>query len=324
MANKRQRKKDLKKQETALKKQQGFTSKEIKAQRVEERKASNQILSQKGYTQKDLKNLSTKEAKKKAGAYKAAEKRKADRERRTKQLTEAGIPKNIIQRDKLYTKQFENLSPKQLAEIKRKALKEQALENLGVPYKKTDLRLGWDKLAAKYPGLETPDGHKTRGISGNKKRPPVNTNIKFTADRYLYVGFAETVHGLYREDLRNVTDDRLIELINDRLHECKLDVDGSAGMQGVFTIDMGGKSVMEHKAAQMYKRGYDMNPKHLKLDQRRYSKVTVSNVWTKRDFLELLHIVTHQTTNHMAIAGAQELKRYCEVCNLPFMDEIDI
>lgn len=324
MANKRQRKKNLKNQEIALKKQQGFTSKEIKAQRVQERRASNEILSQKGYSKKDLKNLPTKEAKKKAAGHKAADKRKADRERRTNELVKAGIPKSIIQRDKLYTKQFENLTPKQLSEIKRKAVKEQALENLGVSYTKSDLRLGWDKLAAKYPGLVTPEEHKTRGTSGNKKRPPVNPNIKFTADRYLYVGFAETVHGLYREDLSKVSDDRLIELINDRLHECKLDVDGSAGMQGVFTIDMGGKSVMEHKAAQMYKRGYDMNPKHLKLDQRRYSKVTVSNLWTKRDFLELLHIVTHQTTNHMAIAGAQELKRYCEVCNLPFMEEIDI
>lgn len=290
-----------------------------RVQKKQVKKTQVKTLQQKGYSEKEIKQLYPSERNKKVSAYKAAETRERLKQERINSWREFGVPDFIIQRDKLYLKQNDTLTQKQRNEIKRKAIKEEQLKQAGYSYTKSDLNLGWGKLSEKFPKITPPDDYKPRGTSGNKKINE-NVNITFTTKDYLYVGFADTMGESFGyQYFQHMNREELRDIIDQRLFEAKNLPDDSSSYGGSFIILHGSRDEMEMMAREYYRRGYSMNPKHLKMTQERYNKVTISNRWTEIDFLEMTATIIHQTRNDAVGQIWRELRRYCNENNLPFL-----
>lgn len=149
-----------------------------------------------------------------------------------------------------------------------------------------------------------------------------NDTFTYSAKDSLYIGFADTTGKNFDASIFNSwTTRELKETYYTNLYEAELNPEGgSPDMCGIFTFAMGSKSDIEYRASVYYKRGYDMTPDHLKLDARRYSKLTVSNKWSEFEFWRMAATITSQMKNSQILDCDKILRRYCARNKLPFMD----
>ena len=300
-----------------------MASKRLKKKHAKQ--AQVKTLKQAGYTNKEIKRMQSSTRQKEVKRIERNVKVKTDRQNRRNQLLQNNIPLSIITHQRIDSKKVETWDKSTFSEYRRMGEKLDKLKAAG--YKvtkipKTHLKYGWEKLRDKYPKITLPENAKKR-IEKKRERETLSDNQTITAKEYLYVGFAEEVDGFYHGDLSHLSADWLSELIHDYYNEIKDTPDGSKSFRGVFIVKMGTKSEMDEYANTFYSRGYSFTPKHIKFDAKTYSKITVSNQWSRYDFLSLVYSCITQTSNEYAVNLLVDFKRYCVRNNLPFLADID-
>lgn len=148
-----------------------------------------------------------------------------------------------------------------------------------------------------------------------EKKNPINPNIRAKGNNYLYIGFAEKVGGFSKYNLSQYSDDELLEMINDRIRDARINPDDSHGnkFKGVFQFgSFDSKEKAQRRANYWYKHGYDLNYQHgnLKLDNSRYDKVTISNSFSYREFLEMTYTCADQMLNWQVEQFIDTLKEF--------------
>lgn len=245
---------------------------------------------------------------------------KVERVARTQELLDFGIPVSIITRADLSSK---DLTRKAMADWKTRGQKLDELNRLGITdFKASDLRLSWPKLMEKYPGIEPPAGYKIRGTSGNKKQPAFNPNIRLTGSNYLYIGAAEVQGGFSAEDLTGLSDEELIDRINERIEDAKAYPEGSSALYCVFQAHFGSRSDCKAVADFYYQRGYQLSSEHMKTTQDRYNRITISNTFSQREFNEMVYTCITQMKNEDVGPFISKMKAYCNSNGFPFMKNI--
>lgn len=239
--------------------------------------------------------------------------RRESRARSKEYFRELGFSDSFINQNKLFNRKVESYSKDEIRKLKNKAAaqrreaeKRTALEKAGYTNITTsDLRKSWEKLGFKYPGLVLPDDYV------------------YTAEEHLYIGAAEIQRGFHREDLSGFTTAEVVEHINDRIREANDNPSGSGDMYCVFKYTDGSAEKCQYMANVFYQRGYNLNPDHMKLSSSRYMKLTVSNKWSRREFLELTYNVITQMENREVNHFISDMRDYCDRNGLPFMDDIN-
>ena len=284
MASKRQRKKQEKKQEQALFTKAGYTRQEVKHMAPATRQ---------------------KEAQRLARNAKRREAYARDKKRFETWAKKEGISPTLLKKRGLALKDLPNLTTKQKSDLKRRSQKAAEMDRLGIKYKLSDLRLGWEKLREKYSKEITPPGKN-----------------RLTGDTYLYIGAAEVQGGFSLMNLSKVDDDRLIDLINKRVEDAKADPSGSLDLYCVYQVYYGSKDDCMSIANFYYKRGYNLTAKRQKFNQDRYNKITISNSFSQREFHEMIYTCISQMKNEDVPFFMQEMARFCEENDFPFIKNL--
>ena len=284
MAGKRQRKKQAKKQEQALFTKAGYSRQEVKHMAPATRQ---------------------KEAQRLARNAKRREAYARDKKRFETWAKKEGISPTLLKKKGLALKDLPNLTKKQKSDLKRRSQKAAELDRLGIKYKMSDLRLGWEKLREKYSKEITPPG-----------------KVRLTGDTYLYIGAAEVQGGFSLMNLSKVDDDRLIDLINKRVEDAKADPSGSSDLYCVYQVYYGSKDDCLSIANFYYKRGYNLTAKRQKFNQDRYNKITISNSFSQREFHEMIYTCISQMKNEDVPFFMQEMARFCEENDFPFIKNL--
>ena len=291
MASKRQKKKQAKKQTQALFTRAGYTKQDVKRMDTATRKKEEQRL--------------TRNAKRREAYAK-------DQKRLKAWAKKEGISPKLLRKG-LTTKDLQALTTKQKSDLKRRSQKAAEMDRLGIKYKLSDLRLGWEKLREKYGDQVTPPvGYK----------PRVSTRTRLTGPIYLYIGAAEVQGGFSLMNLSKVDDGRLIDLINKRIDDAKADPSGSDDLYCVYQVYYGTKDDCTAIANFYYKRGYNLTAKRQKLNQDRYNKITISNSFSQREFHEMIYTCISQMKNDVVPFFMQEMARFCEENNFPFIKNL--
>ena len=284
MASKRQKKKQAKKQTQTLFTRAGYTKQDVKRMDSATRKKEEQRL---------IRNAKRREA------Y-AKEKKLLDA-----WAKKEGISTSLIKKKGLTSKDLASLTTKQKSDLKRRTQKAAEMDRLGIKYKLSDLRLGWEKLREKYSKEITPPG-----------------KARLTGDTYLYIGAAEVQGGFSLMNLSKVDDDRLIDLINKRVEDAKADPSGSSDLYCVYQVYYGTKDDCMSIANFYYKRGYNLTAKRQKFNQDRYNKITISNSFSQREFHEMIYTCISQMKNEDVPFFMQEMARFCEENDFPFIKNL--
>ena len=284
MASKRQRKKQAKKQEQALFTKAGYTRQEVKHMTPATRQ---------------------KEAQRLARNAKRREAYARDKKRFETWAKKEGISPTLLKKKGLALKDLPNLTKKQKSDLKRRSQKAAELDRLGIKYKLSDLRLGWEKLREKYSKEITPPG-----------------KVRLTGDTYLYIGAAEVQGGFSLMNLSKVDDGRLIDLINKLVEDARADPSGSSDLYCVYQVYYGSKDDCMSIANFYYKRGYNLTAKRQKFNQDRYNKITISNRFSQREFHEMIYTCISQMKNEDVPFFMQEMARFCEENDFPFIKNL--
>lgn len=162
---------------------------------------------------------------------------------------------------------------------------------------------------------------KIDAIIAEKNKPPVNQNIRLTGKQYLYVGVCEVKDGFSIPNTQALTTEQLKDYLNEILTAAKVSPDGSGNFSSAFSVSFGSRSNMQHRANVMYKRGYNMDANHLKLESNQYQKITVSNKWSEHEFLSMFYACASQMKNSDIISFNNTLKNYCNENDFPFMND---
>ena len=292
MASKRQKKKQAKKQTQALFSRAGYTRQEVKRMDSATRK---------------------KEAQRLARNAKRREAYARDKKKFESWAKKEGISPTLLKKRGLALKDLPNLTTKQKSDLKRRSQKAAELDRLGIKYKAGDLSLGWEKLRQKYGDQVTPPvGYK----------PRVSSRTRLTGPVYLYIGAAEVQGGFSLTNLSKVDDGRLNDLINKRVEDAKADPSGSSDLYCVYQVYYGSKDDCMSIANFYYKRGYNLTAKRQKFNQDRYNKITISNSFSQREFYEMIYTCISQMKNEDVPFFMQEMARFCEENDFPFIKNL--
>ena len=284
-------------------------AKSIRIKNKQAKRKQVEILSVK-YSPKEIKKLDSQTREKEAKRIARNEKRKADRAASKQFLQAQGLDEKFINKHKLNNKLPKSYTAADLLRLK----KQNALENVGINFTQSDLKLGWVKLQEKYPNVSIPENAW--------KHPPKTPAAPPELPLYLYVGAAEVRGGFHVHNYSSLSRAELEAQINDRINEALLNPDDSGSLYCVFKVYKGTKSDMEHIAGVFFNRGYDMNPKHLKLDRESYGKLTISNRWDARSFLSMVLNCITQMKNEDVSSFIDTMKEYCSKCEVDFMQNI--
>ena len=256
---------------------------------------------------------------------------KAEKAARKKTLLDSGVPESIIELSDLTSKE---LSPKSITDYRNQGLRLNELNRLGITdFKKSDLRLSWPRFMEKYPEAQPPEGYKIRGTAGNKtqpKKPSFNSAIRLSGNTYLYIGAAEVRIGFSMENLSDISDDRLIELINERMKDADKNPDDSDDLYCIFRVHVGSRSECEAMAEFYYKRGYNFSSNRkggfkerwVKVVKERYMKITISNTFSQREFHEMIYNCLSQMKNDDVESFMDNMTAFCHLNHFPFIDNL--
>lgn len=167
---------------------------------------------------------------------------------------------------------------------------------------------------------------EARAIAGTISNQANNETIdkaiakKKNLSHWLYIGFAEKLSGFKMFRLSQYSDDELVELINNRLNYSSDNIDSTddddedaGSFTGIFKFGVyKSKAEALHIAREYYKRGYNLNFKHkdLKLDDDSYQKITIGNVYTRREFLEMTYTCIKQMLNWQVVDFIKTLHKF--------------
>lgn len=298
-------------------------AKNKRIRKKQEKQHTKQLFSKAGYTEKEVKRMdpATRQKEEKRLVKNERERNRVAKNR--KALQKDGIPLSIIKAERLDRKSYSSITDKQKSELRRRGEKAAELDRLGIKYKKSDLKLGWDKLREKYGnGVTPPAGHRTRGTTGNKKKPGFNTMVRLTGSTYLYIGAAEVNVGFAAVDFTDVDDARLIDMINSRVKDAAAEPDGSDDLYCVFKVHVGSKADCEAMADFYYQRGYNISADHIKTNPNRYSRICISNSFSQREFYEMIYTCISQMKNDEIPLFMNDMRDFCDSNGFPFMNNL--
>ena len=298
-------------------------AKNKRIRKKQEKQHVKKLFSQAGYTEKEVKRMDPTTRQKEAKRLAKNERERNRVARNRKALQTDGIPLTIIKAERLDRKSYSSITEKQKGELRRRGEKAAELDRLGIKYKKSDLKLGWERLHEKY-GYEVtpPAGHRTRGTTGNKKKPGFNPMVRLTGRTYLYIGAAEVVAGFAAVDFTGVDDARLIDLIQKRVKDAAAEPDGSDDLYCVFKVHVGSRSDCEAMADFYYQRGYNMSADHIKTNPNRYSRICISNSFSQREFFEMIYTCISQMKNDDVPLFMDNMREFCDKNGFPFMKNL--
>lgn len=285
-----------------------------KSKRLKKKQQTRQqkeILSAK-YSPKEIKNLGAQTRKKEAKRVARNEKRKADRAESKQFLLNQGLDPKFISKNRLYDRQVKAFDSRELLRLK----KQNSLEKAGVNYKVNDLNLGWVKLQEKYPNISIPE-NAWKNIS---------KTTRFQEQKYwLYVGAAAAGNdGFEMTDFGSFSITDFETHINMIVNHAKKHPDGSGRMHCVYKVYIrSAKEPLEKAANTFYERGYSLNDEFLKLDNKSYDCITLSNKWNKREFLNMTLSCLSQMLNYDVGGFIDDMKRYCRLNNVDWMKNIE-
>lgn len=245
---------------------------------------------------------------KKARVQKKQVKRTQDLRRQ--ELIKSGLSPAIIARGDLTNKQLSKSAVKDWRTRGQKLdeLNKRGYKNVTI----SDLRLSWPRLKAKYPEISIP------------------ADIKWTGQYYMYIGAAEVQEGFRRENLGSLSDQELVERINERIADAMGNPSGSSDLFCIYQVYVGSKEDCEEIADFYYERGYNISGrskaqkhvKYVKLVQERYNKLTISNKFSQREFHEMIYNVITQMKNEDVAPFINQCDDFCTMNGFPFMEGI--
>ena len=270
-----------------------------------------QILSAK-YSPKEIKNLGAQTRKKEAKRIARNEKRKADRAESKQFLINQGLDPKFISKNRLYDRQVKAFDSRELLRLK----KQNSLEKAGINYKVNDLNLGWVKLQEKYPNISIPENAW--------KNMPKTTRFQ-ELKYWLYVGAAAAGNdGFEPTDFGSFSITDFETHINMIIQHAAKHPDGSGRMHCVYQVFIRSEEAPLKRAAQsFYNRGYSLDNEFIKLDNKSYSSITLSNKWNKREFLNLILSCLSQMKNADVSGFMDNMRRYCNLNGLDWLKNID-
>lgn len=295
-----------------------MANKRLKKKR--EKQAQTQLLVGAGYTPKEMKKLPANVRVQEVKRIERNQRERTRRQENRQKLLDAGVPLSIIKRDRLDYKSFGNYDRKKLNELRNRGRKLDELTRNGIKnFSQSDLKLSWPKLIAKYgDGITPPEDYYTRGTTGNKKAPPVNTTLQLTGQWYLYVGVAEIEHVFSIPDYTGWDDDRLIAAINERIREARNNPSGSDTAFCLYRTYVGTRSECEDEAAFYYERGYNLSKDRFKANMERFQRLTVSNSFYQREFHEMIYTCISQMLNENVADFMISMRDFCNRNGFPF------
>ena len=287
-------------------------------QKKQQTKQQKKILAAK-YSPKEIKKLDPKTRKKETKRIARNEKRKTDRAESKKFLLEQGLDTKFINRNRLFDKQVKSYDSRELLKLK----KQNSLENAGIKYTQADLKLGWVKLQEKYPSLIIPDNAwkhppKEKKIGGGSPRWEV---FKY----WLYVGAAAAGNdGFEPMDFSGFSIADFETHINEIISFAAMHPDGSGHMHCVFKVLINSsEEKLRHAARVFYGRGYSLDASTLKLDNKSYSSLCLSNKWDKREFLNMVLSCISQMKNADIPDFISIMKRYTRLNGVDWLRNIN-
>lgn len=239
------------------------------------------------------KKLSASELTKERKRIERNETRQKNRAETKSYFLDKGFDVSFINKYRLYDKKASSYKAADLNRLN----KMQALEREGYTFKKTDLKLGWERLADKYPNIIIPDKYQKKSYK------------EYIGKTYIYVG-AKAVRADHFYDFHfpELTVHELKMQIRDRLTEAKNNPDNSSALICEYAVYSGSKEDMERMSKMWYQVGY--------------GKVTLSNKWEEHDFLSMVLCCISQMSNIDVPGFVIEACHYCDVNNFPFMKGI--
>lgn len=178
-------------------------------------------------------------------------------------------------------------------------------------------------------GLSRADAEKQVGTIWKQKS---NKAVEAVASHYyentprkakngvaFYVGFADiSGAGFHVEDNDVETS---LHQIQERLEECQkgMDAGSDSRFRGAFIVKMGAESTMEKYAYNMYQRSVNFSKEHPKFDGKQYHKITVSNEWSRRDFLNMVNSCIQQMPPRDVPDFYKAAKDYCKKAGYDYL-----
>lgn len=284
-----------------------------RVQKKQQTKQQKQVLSAK-YSPKEIKKLGSQTRAKETKRITRNEKRKADRAASREFLLEQGLDQKFISRYKLYDKQAKSYDSREILKLK----KQNALENAGVKFTQADLKLGWVKLQEKYPDLIIPD--KAWKHPPKKSKKSAQSGFKY----WLYVGAAAAGNdGFEPMDFSGFSIADYETHINEIVSFAAAHPDGSGRMHCVFKVLIRDNPEPLQRAAEVfYNRGYNLSGENMKLDNKSYSSLTISNKWTKAEFLRLVLSCISQMKNADVSDFMDSMRKYCRLNGVNWLKNI--
>ena len=282
-------------------------------QKKEQTKKQQQVLSAK-YSPKEIKKLGSQTRAKETKRITRNEKRKADRAASRDFLIGQGLDPKFISRNKLYDKQAKSYDSREILKLK----KQNVLENAGIKFAQSDLKLGWVKLQEKYPDIIIPDNAWKHPPKKSKKSSP--SGFKY----WLYVGAAAAGNdGFEPMDFSGFTVEDYETHINEIVTYAAAHPDGSGRMHCVFKVLIrDSKEPLQRAAEVFYNRGYNLSGENMKLDNKSYSSLTISNQWTKKEFLRLILSCISQMKNADVFDFMDSMRKYTRLNGVDWLKNI--
>lgn len=279
-------------------------------QKKEQTKKQKQVLSAK-YSPKEIKQLGSQTRAKETKRITRNEKRKADRAASREFLIEQGLDSKFISKHKLYDKQSKSYDSRELLKLK----KQNVLENAGITFTQSDLKLGWVKLQEKYPNIIIPDN------AWKHPQKTAQSGFKY----WLYVGAAAAGNdGFEPMDFDGFSISDYETHINMIVDYAAAHPDGSGRMHCVYQVRIRNEKEPLQRAAEIfYNRGYNLSGEEMKLDNKSYSSLTISNQWTKQEFLRLILSCISQMKNADVKDFMDNMRKYCRLNGVDWLKNIN-
>lgn len=234
------------------------------------------------------------------------EKERQRRQRNRAALKENGLSDTIISKYRLDTKNYDKYEKTDLQKYRRQSrerermdAKKAAIEKTGAKPKKSDLRKSWAKLEKEFK-LENP----------TKPKPTPKKEEWDIVREHLYIGLADNGSPFDSSEFDGYSIEELEEEIEQYLDYANSFPDDSAMWAGSWFVDYGSRATMDKRAEVMYDRGYSLNKDYMKLDQNSYNKLTVSNKWSKREFLKMTATIYSHMKSSDILHTHKKLKNY--------------
>ena len=276
-------------------------------------------------TKKEVVNLANKEAQKQKRNAATLRRYNANKE----YLKSLNIPTDIISKS-TSIKETKKRAEKYLAEQnKEKAVFDRQYKQAHLVARKTNrlldagfTRAEADEIIGSFWKPATDKVIEER-IQERRKFIDFTGEVKLSSDVWLYIGYADVTNNFRMDDLTNVSDRELKELIKYMRAYAKDNPDDSSGFRGVFKVSFGTRSEMRRIAAYWYERGYNLDSSVLKLSEYSFSKITLSNTFSQRDFWEMIYQCMIQMKNEDVELFFRELQRFCNEADFPFMKNLN-